>query len=156
MAWFKHSSLLLLIPIITTGCISESLTSSVASSGSLASSASSSESSGSSSKSSNKKKDAKEKLTPEKKTYLDDVANVTNSVTGSSITSSDFMNALSRTASEDRINNWESEPSTFMGIGKGLKKAAIPSEKIGEQPFLSELIARNKDAIDLMKEGFKE
>ena len=153
MAWFKHSSLLLLIPIIMTGCISESITSSAASSGSLASS---SESSSSPSKSSGKKKDAKEKLTPEKKTYLDDVANVTNSVTGSSITSSDFMNALSRTASEDRINNWESEPSTFMGIGKGLKKASIPSEKIGEQPFLSELIARNKDAIDLMKEGFKE
>lgn len=151
MAWIKRSSLLVLT-LITAGCISESVTSSAASSGSLASS---SESSSSPSKSSKKKQDSTENKT-EQKSYMNDIANMTNSVTGSSITSADFMNALSRTASQDKISDWEAEPATFLGIGKGLKKASVPFEKIEEQPFLMEVIARNQNALSLIRQGFKE
>lgn len=132
-----------------TGCISESITSSESSSASFGSS---SDSSSSPSKSSKKKATVPE----EKQGYLNDVANLTNSVTGSKMTSSDFMNALSRTASQNQISNWESESTTFMGIGKGLKRANVPAAKINDQAFLEDILARNKNALDLIQQGYKE
>jgi hypothetical protein len=72
------------------------------------------------------------------------------------MTSSDFMNALTRTATQDKINNWESESETYLGIGKGLKKASVPVGKIESQPFLEDVIARNRDALDLIRRGYKE
>lgn len=132
-----------------TGCISESITSSESSSASFGSS---SDSSSSPSKSSKKKASVPE----EKRGYLNDIANLTNSVTGSKMTSTDFMNALSRTASQDQISNWESESTTFIGIGKGLKRASVPVAEIKTQPFLQDVLARNQDALDLIQQGYKE
>lgn len=131
------------------GCISESITSSESSSASFGSS---SESSSSPSKSSKKKANVPE----EKRGYLNDIANLTNSVTGSKMTSTDFMNALSRTASQDQISNWESESTTYLGIGKGLKRATVPIAQIKDQPFLEDILARNQNALDLIQQGYKE
>lgn len=132
-----------------SACISESITSSESSSASFGSS---SDSSSSPSKSSKKKASVPE----EKRAYLDDIANLTNSVTGSKMTSSDFMNALSRTASQDQISNWESESTTYIGIGKGLKRATVPIGQIQAQPFLEDVLGRNQNALDLIQQGYKE
>lgn len=137
------------VALVLTGCISESITSSESSSASFGSS---SESSSSPSKSSQKKASVPD----EKKGYLNDIANLTNSVTGSKMTSTDFMNALSRTASQDQISNWESESTTYLGIGKGLKKADVPLAQISNQAFLEDVLARNKKALDLIQQGYKE
>lgn len=149
MAWHKAAPLLTLA-LLVSGCISESVTSSSTSSASLGSS---SDSSSSPSKSSSNKKES----TPSgNQTYLDDIANLTNSVSGSNMTSSDFMNALARTATQDKISNWESQSETFLGIGKGLKRASVPVGKIEAQPFLGDVLSRNKDALDLIRSGYKE
>lgn len=132
-----------------TGCISESITSSESSSASFGSS---SESSSSPSKSSKKKDSVPE----EKRGYLNDIANLTNSVTGSKMSSTDFMNALSRTASQDQVSNWESESTTYIGIGKGLKRANVPVADIKTQSFLEDVLARNQNALDLIQQGYKE
>lgn len=137
------------LALTLAGCISESITSSESSSASFGSS---SDSSSSPSKSSKKKASVPE----EKRGYLNDIANLTNSVTGSKMTSTDFMNALSRTASQDQISNWESESTTFIGIGKGLKRASVPVAEIKTQPFLQDVLARNQDALDLIQQGYKE
>ncbi|MEY4685374.1 MAG: hypothetical protein RLZ25_1833 [Pseudomonadota bacterium] len=139
----------LVLALTLTGCISESITSSESSSASFGSS---SDSSSSPSKSSKKKASVPE----EKRGYLNDIANLTNSVTGSKMTSSDFMNALSRTASQDQISNWESESTTYLGIGKGLKRATVPIAQIKDQPFLEDILARNQNALDLIQQGYKE
>lgn len=139
----------MVVALVLTGCISESITSSESSSASFGSS---SESSSSPSKSSQKKASVPD----EKKAYLNDIANLTNSVTGSKMTSTDFMNALSRTASQDQISNWESESTTYLGIGKGLKKADVPLAQISNQAFLEDVLARNKKALDLIQQGYKE
>lgn len=139
----------MVVALVLTGCISESITSSESSSASFGSS---SESSSSPSKSSQKKASVPD----EKKGYLNDIANLTNSVTGSKMTSTDFMNALSRTASQDQISNWESESTTYLGIGKGLKKADVPLAQISNQAFLEDVLARNKKALDLIQQGYKE
>lgn len=137
------------LALTLAGCISESITSSESSSASFGSS---SDSSSSPSKSSKKKASVPE----EKRGYLNDIANLTNSVTGSKMTSTDFMNALSRTASQDQISNWESESTTFIGIGKGLKRASVPVAEIKTQPFLQDVLARKQDALDLIQQGYKE
>lgn len=139
----------LVLALTLTGCISESITSSESSSASFGSS---SDSSSSPSKSSKKKASVPE----EKRGYLNDIANLTNSVTGSKMTSSDFMNALSRTASQDQISNWESESTTYLGIGKGLKRATVPIAQIKDQPFLEDILVRNQNALDLIQQGYKE
>jgi len=139
----------LALALSLSGCISESITSSESSSASFGSS---SDSSSSPSKSSKKKTTVPE----EKKGYLNDIANLTNSVTGSKMTSTDFMNALSRTASQDQISNWESESTTYIGIGMGLKRASVPVADIKTQPFLEDVLARNQNALDLIQQGYKE
>ena len=148
MDYIKASTVMALT-LSLSGCISESITSSESSSASFGSS---SESSSSPSKSSKKKASVPE----EKKGYLNDIANLTNSVSGSKMTSTDFMNALSRTASQDQISNWESESTTYLGIGKGLKRATVPVSQIQAQPFLEDVLARNQNALDLIQQGYKE
>jgi len=119
----------------SVGSSSESSASSLASSGSSASS----EAAG---------------LSKEKKAYRDDVANLTYSVSGSSMSARDFPNALARTASQFKISNWSQEKATFYGIGKGLKRAGIPKENITRQPFLGNVLTANKNAITYIESGY--
>jgi hypothetical protein len=121
----------------SSGSISDSLESS---SGSLGSSSESSSSGKSVSK--------------EKIPYRDDIANLTYSVAGSSMTASEFPNALTRTARQFKISNWSQEKATFNGIGKGLKKAGIAKENIAKQAFLANVLSSNKDALKLIQEGY--
>jgi hypothetical protein len=121
----------------SSGSISDSLESS---SGSLGSSSESSSS--------------KQGISKDKLPYRDDIANLTYSVAGSSMTASEFPNALSRTARQFKISNWSQEKATFNGIGKGLKKAGIAKENIARQPFLANALSSNKDALKLIQEGY--
>ena len=121
----------------SSGSISDSLESS---SGSLGSSSESSSS--------------KQGISKDKLPYRDDIANLTYSVAGSSMTASEFPNALSRTARQFKISNWSQEKATFNGIGKGLKKAGIAKENIAKQAFLATVLSSNKDALKLIQEGY--
>jgi hypothetical protein len=121
----------------SSGSISDSLESS---SGSL----------GSSSESSSSGKSVSKDKVP----YRDDIANLTYSVAGSSMTASEFPNALTRTARQFKISNWSQEKATFNGIGKGLKKAGIAKENIAKQAFLANVLSSNKDALKLIQEGY--
>ena len=121
----------------SSGSISDSLESS---SGSIGSSSESSSS--------------KQGISKDKLPYRDDIANLTYSVAGSSMTASEFPNALSRTARQFKISNWSQEKATFNGIGKGLKKAGIAKENIAKQAFLANVLSSNKDALKLIQEGY--
>lgn len=134
--------------VILAGCSFSD--SSVSISGSIESSSESSTSSASSSASSGKGGVSKDKLP-----YRDDVANLTYSIAGSTMSPSDFPNALARTASQFKISDWAGEKATFYGIGKGLKRAGIAKENIGRQPFLADVLNANKDALHLIQEGYK-
>ena len=131
------------------GCISESVTSSAASSGS---SASSSESSSSPSKSSSKNKSG----SGEKGNYQKDVANLASSVSVSQIPPSDFANALTRLAAQDKISHWESEKTTFLALGEGLKQAGVAYSSIESLACLEDVLASRKDALSLIQEGYKD
>jgi hypothetical protein len=89
-----------------------------------------------------------------KASFRDDVANLTYSVAGSGLTAAAFSNSLARTAQKFNITNWAGEKATFTGIGKGLRRAAIPKSTIPTQPFLKNVLASNKDALKLIQEGY--
>lgn len=139
---------LLILPWLS-GCISESITSSAASSGS---SASISESSSSPFKSSSKNKGSSK----EQETYQKDVANLANSISVSQISPSDFSNALTRIAAQDKVSQWENEKATYLGIGQGLKRAGIAYSTIESQACLTDVLAARKDALSLIQEGYKD
>lgn len=97
-----------------------------------------------------------ESLAKDKVPYRDDVANLTFSVAGSSMTAPEFPNALSRTASQFKISNWSQEKATYYGIGKGLKRAGIAQENISRVPYLANVLNGRKDALSLIVEGYKQ
>lgn len=139
-----------LLPIIfvlsTTGCsISYSSKSSSDSVGSLSDSVSSPSESSS----------PKDGIGKDKISYRDDVANLTYSISGSSMSAEEFPTALARTAKQFKITDWSKEKATFYGIGKGLKKAGIAKERIGSQPFLQEVLTINRDALKYIEEGYR-
>lgn len=60
-----------------------------------------------------------------------DVADYTAEfVTSSAGTIDSFRNQLTKIAQDHGITNWESSPSTYMAIGRGLKKANLGSPQI--------------------------
>jgi hypothetical protein len=97
----------------------------------------------------------KDGIGKEKIPYRDDVANLTYSVSATSMPPEDFPVALARTAQQFKITDWAQEKATYYGIGKGLKKAGIPKEKIGSQTFLQQVLTYNKDALKYIEEGYR-
>ena len=125
-------------------------------SASSASSSASLESSSDSVSSSSSSSSPKDGVSKDKEPYRDDVANLTYSVLGSSMTASDFPNALARTASKFKISNWSGEKATFLGIGKGLKRGGIAKENIARQPFLGQVLNSNPKALSYIQQGYKD
>jgi hypothetical protein len=97
----------------------------------------------------------KEDTDKEKASYRDDVANLTNSIAGTSLPANEFPVALARTARQFNITDWAREKETYLGIGKGLKKAGIPKENIRGQAFLRNVLAGNKDGLKYIEEGYR-
>lgn len=140
----KATAALVITGFLSACSISDS---SVSISGSLESSA---ESSSSPFKSSS----PKEATDKAKSSYTDDVANLTFSIAGSQMSSNDFANALSRTAAQSKISDWAEEKATFTGIGKGLKRAGIAKQNIGQLPYLQKVLTSKKDALKSIEEGY--
>ena len=137
-------SALTLGAVSLTGCSISASSASI--SGSIESSSDSSSSVSSSSK---------EGVSKDKQPYLDDVANLTYSIAGSSMSATDFPNALARTASQYKISNWSQEKATFYGIGKNLKRADIAKENAATTPFLAKVLTTNPNALKYIQEGYK-
>ena len=87
--------------------------------------------------------------------YRDDVATLTFSISGSSLSADEFPVALARTARQYKITDWAQEKATFYGIGKGLKKAGIAKENIPSQDFLRNVLTANKDALKYIEAGYR-
>ena len=113
------------------------------------------ESSSGSSSSSSESSSPAQGVGKDKLPYRDDVANLTYSIAGSSMSANDFPNALTRTASQFKISNWSQEKATFYGIGKGLKRAGVAKENITRQPYLTKVLSSNPNALKYIQEGYK-
>lgn len=97
----------------------------------------------------------KDGIGKEKVPYRDDIANLTYSVRGSSMTAAEFPIALTRAAKQSKITDWASEKATYYGIAKGLKKAGVPKERVQDEPFLQDVLRSNQDALKLIQDGYR-
>lgn len=97
----------------------------------------------------------KEGVSKDKQPYRDDIANLTYSIAGTSISATDFPNALARAARQFKISNWSQEKATFYGIGKGLKRAGIAKDAITRQPFLANVLSANPNALKYIQSGYQ-
>lgn len=96
----------------------------------------------------------KEDIGKEKVSYRDDIATLTHSISGTSLSAEEFPVALARTARQHGITNWAQEKATFYGIGKGLKKAGIAKENIQSQAFLRNVLTANPEALNWIEKGY--
>lgn len=88
--------------------------------------------------------------------YRDDIANLTFSIAGSSLSAEDFPTAIGRIALQHNITDWQHEKATYYGIGKGLRKASVPESNIARQPFLQEVLSDDKNALRYIREGYRQ
>lgn len=65
---------------------------------------------------------------------------------------SEYNYDLAQVAKRNGILNWESDPSTYIGIGQGLKKAQV--EEYEFQTFLNKFTANKKSLRSFLSEGY--
>ncbi len=64
----------------------------------------------------------------------------------------EYNNDLAQVAQKNGILNWESDPTTYIGIGEGLKKAQVNEYEFKE--FLAKIDGNRKELKDRLVEGY--
>lgn len=67
--------------------------------------------------------------------YEEDVAAVTVLYVSREKTTNDYQRQVAAIAKNHGISDWEQEESTFLGMGKGLRRAGISEDSIVNLPF---------------------
>lgn len=89
------------------------------------------------------------------KKYESDVVDYTYAYLKSSSTPTDyasFQKGLGDIAKERGITDWESDPHTYQGIGKALKKANITG--VGYETFKKNFANGNADKMESIQDGY--
>ena len=71
--------------------------------------------------------------------YQEDVAAVTVLYVSREKTTDDYQRQVSAIAKNHGISGWEQEKSTFLAMGKGLRRAGVSEESIPNLPFFSSI-----------------
>jgi hypothetical protein len=64
----------------------------------------------------------------------------------------EYNSDLAQVAQKNGILNWESDPTTYVGIGEGLKKAQVTEYEFKE--FLAKIDGNRKELRDRLVEGY--
>ncbi len=84
--------------------------------------------------------------------YILDVRDLTNLYFTMQNSNGSFINDLSDLALEHKLTNWESSKETYIGIGKGLKKANLSKSNLD---YIKKDISSNSpQAAKFIQEGF--
>ncbi|MCK9396676.1 MAG: putative lipoprotein [Methylobacter sp.] len=148
---FNHNcfkAVILALSLIVTGCsFSDSSRGSSDSSGSISDSVESSLDSSGSISSSKSNRDKK---------YENEVSDYTMAYVKSSHADADyagFLKGLSDIAAKIGIVNWEQEPKTYRGIGKGLKKAGI--EGVAYETYKKNFAGFDQQHMQSIQKGYE-
>ncbi len=89
-----------------------------------------------------------------KQTYIDEIMIYTDGIVNSHATPDDFMRSLSRIAERHGISNWEANPDTYIGIGKGLKMAGLPKDRLHTLPILASVMTPKPKMMKYIIQGY--
>ena len=129
-----------LVVASASGCVFKSSTS-------QASSESSSDSSSSSSKSSSGEESKSDGVA-----YERDVRDATARNAAAAADTRTYEKSISQLAGSHRISDWESDPHTYIGIGRGLAQAGIGEAEFGR--LADDLSHGNSRYRDLIRSGY--
>lgn len=85
--------------------------------------------------------------------YQNDVADYTYAYVISAGKPDTFMKGLSSVAERDGISNWEADDSTYIGIGKGLRKAKFNQTQI--DAFATNVSGGDAKKTKLIQKGYE-
>lgn len=76
--------------------------------------------------------------------YEEDIAAVTVLYVSREKTNDEFQRKVASIAKNHGINDWEQEDSTFLAMGKGLRRAGVAEESIGNLPYFRSIAGSSK------------
>ena len=79
------------------------------------------------------------------------MAYVKSSQPGADYTS--FLKGLSEIAAKEGVTNWDQDPLTYMGIGKGLKKANV--EGIAYETYKKNFAGGDSKKMEEIQDGYE-
>jgi hypothetical protein len=83
--------------------------------------------------------------------YEEDVAAVTILYVSREESSDDYQRQVTSIARNHGISNWEQEQSTFIGMGKGLRRAGVSRDSILALPYFRSMLADSSSYSKLLK-----
>lgn len=76
--------------------------------------------------------------------YEEDVAAMTVVYVSADKGSVSFQRQVTAIARQHGISNWEQDGGTFVGLGRGLRRAGVPKEAIAVLPFLEGIVSNEQ------------
>ncbi len=95
-----------------------------------------------------------EKADKEISSYVEDVVSATDLYVSRGKSSQEFQRQITDIAAHHRITDWENEASTFVAMGKGLKRAGVNEESFADLPYFATVAVGPKYA--LLLKGYKD
>jgi hypothetical protein len=89
------------------------------------------------------------------KKYQNEVADYTTAYVKSSQPGADytsFLKGLSDIAAKEGVTNWDQDPLTYMGIGKGLKKANV--EGVAYETYKKNFAGGDSNKMEEIQNGY--
>lgn len=84
--------------------------------------------------------------------YIKDISDLTQIHFVAKSNQRSFIEDISEIALKHNITNWENSTATFIGIGKGLKKANLSTANL--ESIKKDISSKNPQASKLIQEGF--
>ncbi|MBU0960759.1 MAG: putative lipoprotein [Proteobacteria bacterium] len=102
--------------------------------------------SNSSTSSSGGEKSEEQKVDETATAYEEDIAAVTVLYVSREKNNDEFQRKVASIAKNHGISDWEQENSTFLAMGKGLRRAGVAEESIGNLPYFRSIAGTSKYA----------
>ncbi|MBL4903544.1 MAG: putative lipoprotein [Desulfocapsa sp.] len=95
-----------------------------------------------------------EKVSATSTVYEEDVAAATVLYVGRNKTTDEYQRQVTNIAKNHGISNWEQEQSTFLGMGKGLRRAGVSRDSIANIPYFRSMVADNSTSYSKVIKGY--
>jgi hypothetical protein len=87
-------------------------------------------------------------------TYENEVMLFTDNMVHTQASANDFYHGLARIAERHGISDWETLESTYIAVGKGLKKAGLDKARLYTLPLIANLMSPRPKMMKYILQGY--
>lgn len=95
-----------------------------------------------------------EKVSAAISVYQEDVAAVTVLYVSRHEKTDEYQRQVTTIARNHGISDWEQEQSTYIGMGKGLRRAGVSKDSIGNLPYFRSMVADSSAQYSKVMTGY--